>query len=335
MTNLAPLLTGEKITLLLSLIPFVVDNGPTPIVKLAENFSVEPETVRSLVRFLGTAGIPGDTATYQHEDLFDIDWDALELRDEAVITKTIVVDDVPRLSPREVSALLAGLQLLRSLPNLADAAEIETLTRKLTGVSASTPPRVDVALRAVPSGLELLHSATADGSSVSFTYRDVDGNFSSRRVQPFLIETVDTVWYLHGWCADRQADRVFRVDRMSSIDRAPALADAPQPAQRATSGAPRFLVNSENALRVSVRIDEGRVSALRAFELDIEPSSRRSSSSSSGAQHPVLGTVTLALAARAPHLVKAAPGCVEVIAPASARAAVSDWASRALAEYDI
>lgn len=335
MNSKASLLTTEKITLLLSLIPYLVDHGPTPVTQLANRFSVDADTIRSLVRFLGTAGIPGDTATYQHEDLFDIDWDALELRDEAVITKTIVVDDVPRLSPREVSALLAGLQLLRSLPNLASGAEIEMLTRKLSGVSAATPPRVDVAPRPVPSDLERLHEAVASGYSVTFTYRDVDGNTSTRRVQPHLIETVDSVWYLHGWCAERRADRVFRVDRMSELGHAPQLVEAPQHDLQKTPNAPRFVLNPESALEVSLRVSEGRVTALRAFDLWVTPSSRGRSASDSQRSGTVIGSVTLAVPGRAPHLVKAAPGSVEVLSPAPARMAVADWASRALAQYDV
>lgn len=335
MSKRAPLLTAEKITLLLSIIPYLVDHGPTPVLKLAEDFGVEPELLRSLLRFLGTAGIPGDTATYQHEDLFDIDWDALEERDEAVLTRTVVVDDVPRFSPRETSALIAGLQLLRGMPHLMDGSEVETLTRKLTGVSASATPRLEVSPRPTPALVEVARDALANGQGVSFQYRDVDGNVSRRLVQPTLIEAVNNVWYLHGWCHERRAERVFRVDRMSNFELTPPVDDAPAERAGKPATSPRFAINPEESVVVDVRVRSGQLAALRAFDFTPDKISTAESQAISMDDADVTGRVMLAVADRAPQVIKAAPGAVEVLGPESARAKVYDWASRALAQYDM
>src|SRR5699024_1906060 len=77
------------------------------------------------------SGIPGETRTYLPQDLFDIDWDALEEHDEIEITHRVVLNDAPRFSAREASALLAGLQYIRSLPANIDDALVASVSSKL------------------------------------------------------------------------------------------------------------------------------------------------------------------------------------------------------------
>ena len=50
---------------------------------------------------IAVSGVPGDTDSYQHGDLFDIDWDAFEEHDEIVLTNLVAIDDSPRFSARE------------------------------------------------------------------------------------------------------------------------------------------------------------------------------------------------------------------------------------------
>lgn len=319
MTSTAPLLTSEKITLLLSCIPFLVDHGPTPVTELAEHFSVDPPTVRSLIRFLGTAGIPGETATYQHEDLFDIDWDALENDDVVVLVRTVVVDDVPRFSPREIAALLAGLQYLRSVPELADEAEAAALMQKLTNVSAKHPPRIDVHAEPIPESLNAIRAALRTGNAVEFGYRDTAGTDTVRRVAPHKLESVDTLWYLRAWCSDRLSERLFRVDRMRDIRETTPLVDAPQ-----STATTALYTPAEDAVRVQVVLQTDRTDVLRPFDAELLTDEKGETQA----------TVLLAQPDRAARLSATAPGLIEVLSPQTAREAVFEWANRALAQYD-
>ena len=72
------LLASDRVMLLLALVPYLREHGPTTIDELAETFEVKPALLRRLIGFLGTAGIPGETLAYQHDDLFDIDLSAFE-----------------------------------------------------------------------------------------------------------------------------------------------------------------------------------------------------------------------------------------------------------------
>lgn len=315
----SPLLTGDKITLMLSMIPYLLDHGPTPITELAEHFEVDVVTVRSIMRFFGTAGIPGETATYQHEDLFDIDWDALDERDEAVLIRTVVVNDPPRFSPREVAALLAGLQFLTQLPGISDREDVEALMQKLALSPTHSAPRVDVITESPPATVDLIRRAILENTAVTFGYKDSTGALTTRLVVPRFLESVDDAWYLRAWCTTREALRLFRVDRM--VDAVHSTLSASLPAFDDTGALPSgsLFVPSDSAVEVQLSVPADRVNTLLGFDL------------TAGDTH---STVLLADAARASRLASAAPGLVEVLAPAIARQSVVDWAERALAQYD-
>ena len=321
MRKTTPLLTKDKITLMLSMIPFLLEHGPTPIVDLAAHFEVDAATVRSIVRFFGTAGVPGETATYQDEDLFDIDWDALDELDEAVLVRTVVVDDHPRFSPREVTALLAGLQYLRNVPGVAKDVEVQALVQKLTSASTQTAARVEIEPSLVPQDLQHVRHALEEQRSLSFGYRDSNGSLSDRVVLPTRVESVDDVWYLRAWCTARKAMRLFRVDRMVNVQLGSPKHAFEHPDLSAEQGESQALYTaSEKAIEVSFTAAQSRIDALRPFDVTV------------GEPH---NTVLLADVRRAARLAAAAPGLVEVLAPPAARLAVAKWADHALAQYDV
>src|SRR5690606_24460475 len=102
----AALAASDRVMLLLALVPYLTEHGDTPLAELASVFEVDAETLRGLIEFLGTAGIPGETSTYQDEDLFDIDWEALDRDDIVRLTRVVAVDDTPRFSASEQAALI-------------------------------------------------------------------------------------------------------------------------------------------------------------------------------------------------------------------------------------
>ena len=163
------------------------------------------------------SGVPGSTSTYQHEDLFDIDWDAFEQDDEIAITQHVGIDDAPRLSAREAAALIAGLQYLQALPENADSAALKTLVAKLSRGASAEPSQLAVAGGGDDDVLLLVRQAVADGHRLRFGYLNSRGELEERDVDPLRVESIDADWYLRGWCHLRQALRTFRFDRMSDV----------------------------------------------------------------------------------------------------------------------
>ncbi|WP_163306783.1 helix-turn-helix transcriptional regulator, partial [Enterobacter ludwigii] len=62
-----------------------------------------------------------------------------------------------------------------------------------------------------------LHRAMRDQRKIRFGYRDTGGRVSERLIRPLVMAFYGPVWVLAGWCEDREAFRVFRLERMTDM----------------------------------------------------------------------------------------------------------------------
>ncbi|MGN6326149.1 helix-turn-helix transcriptional regulator [Pseudolysinimonas sp.] len=206
----------DKLAFLLSLVPWLMDHDGATVTEAAEHFGMTPEQIREAVRLIAVSGVPGETDSYQHEDLFDIDWDAFEERDEIQLTHLVAIDDAPRFSAREAAALIAGLQYLASLPENAGSATLAGLTGKLSAGASAAPAAVGASADpAIASALALIREAVERGVQLDLVYLNASGEKERRNVDPLRVESFDDDWYLRGWCHLRGAVRTFRLDRIS------------------------------------------------------------------------------------------------------------------------
>lgn len=318
------MLASDRVLLLLSLVPYLREHGPTPIAELARTFEVQPALLRTLIGFLGTAGIPGETLSYQHNDLFDIDWDAFEELDIVSLTHTVAIDETPRFTGAETAALIAGLTALVPMLGPDDAELARALGERLgSAMNAGAVPAVSVADAALDERLGTLVTAIEGRRAVRFGYRDAAGERSERTVHPAELTERGGLWYLRGFSVEREAERTFRVQQMTDLEvLAPFEARDPQPAGRRETARESTEILAIVPTRVlpsvrgfgpvpvqpadtEVRVPEG--SALVRIE----------------AWHP----------GAAVRLAQHAPGEIEIVAPPAARAAVSEWAEAALRGY--
>lgn len=308
----------DRVVLLLSVIPYLMEHGETGLAQLAEAFDVPPRLMRELIEFLGTAGVPGETGAYQHEDLFDIDWDALELHDLVRLTQVVAIDEVPRFSPAEHAALVAGLQALAPLLPPEEAEHARSAGAKLgtVGEAVAISAEAEVADRRIA----IITRAIDEAKRISFAYQDLRGDRSERTVEPLALTQSAGGWYLRGYCLERDAERTFLVDGMRRLRARPDAAERRRVGRVvATSIGPH-----ETTIVATVRVREHSLARVSAFAPRVR-----------GAAEPgwARAEVELSHAAAACRIVQAAPGDVIVEAPASAREAVRAWADRALAGY--
>ena len=73
----ARLEAADRVTLLMSFVPYLIEQGAVPVQQLAEHFDITVAQVQELVQLLAMSGVPGDDGYYQHQDLFDINWDVI------------------------------------------------------------------------------------------------------------------------------------------------------------------------------------------------------------------------------------------------------------------
>lgn len=150
---------------------------------------------------------------------------------EAGLGYTLTED--PALPPQmfardEIEALVLGLGEVRAVadPALASAAE-----SALAKIRAALPPRLQAhlehaVLRAVkfrPRPDVTIDAATIrqaawDERALDIDYRDIHGAETTRRIYPLTIMFLDETLVVVAWCLLRQANRMFRLDRITRAD---------------------------------------------------------------------------------------------------------------------
>lgn len=325
-----PLQARDKLAFLLALVPYLMDHDRVPVADAAEHFGVTPEQIRDAVNLIAVSGVPGETDAYQHEDLFDIDWDAFEEHDEIVLTNRVAIDDAPRLSAREAAALIAGLQYLSALPENADRASITSLMGKLSHGASGAPSQVGVedleSRTSVAPALARIREAVQRGVQLDFDYLNARGERERRRVDPLRVESVDADWYLRGWCHMRQAVRTFRLDRISELD----ITDRAIEHRAGDVRLPETLFEgSPEDLEVTIDVAPAALPMLA----DYLPDSARGRSGGADQGAPLRTTLRVSHYHGLKRLIAGLPGMVTVVEPAEARRAVAEWAAAGAARY--
>ncbi len=188
-------------------------SGPSPrtSIQLAQDLGVSPRTV--------------------HRDIDSLRGLGAVIDGEAGFGFTLIEDaTLPPLgfANDELEALVLGLREVQLIgdPALSDAAS--AALRKLQGrlpqrQSHRLSHAVLTATRfdrpAVPTiDVAVLRQAAWDERVVEFAYTDAKGADTRRRVSPLSIVYMDRASVLLSWCHLRTDFRVFRLDRMQSMD---------------------------------------------------------------------------------------------------------------------
>jgi proteasome accessory factor C len=313
----------EKLTFLLSLVPYLIERERVSVAEAAEHFGVDAEQIREAVRLIAVSGVPGETSTYQYEDLFDIAWDDFEDNDQIVLTNQVALDDSPRFSAREAAALIAGLQYLSALPENADRAAVASLMTKLSRGASAQPSPLAVEDTGSDATLLLIRESVTAGVQLEFDYLGARGTRERRRVDPLRVESMDADWYLRGWDHLRGAVRTFRLDRISN----PRVSEQPISHRAADVALPDTLFESSaDDLVVTVDVTNSAAALLADYIPD------------GAVREQLEGRVRTTVRVSHYHglkrLMASMSGVATVVEPAEARRVVAEWAAAGAARYE-
>ncbi|WP_431785042.1 helix-turn-helix transcriptional regulator [Microbacterium maritypicum] len=314
-----PLLAADRVRLYLTLVPYVLEHGQVSLEEAASEFGVTSQEMRGMVEKLTVIGLPGEDGYWQQpQEMFDINWDLLDLEDVIEITNDVALRRVPRFTAREAAALLAGLQMVAAVPAVSDSGLVAGLISKLSRGAADAPADVVVAPSAVDEVREAVARGLHEGVAIAFTYQAPDAAPTTRTVDPMQILITNGQWYLQGWCHLRQAMRTFHLDRVS----APTLTEIP--ITHRGDQVPEAFAGLDDEREVTVRVAERLAPLLSGFV-------------PTGASEAVDGAVTTRLHLADPRGIKRLAarfgGAMEVLEPGVARAATREWAAAGLALY--
>ena len=317
----APVQVRDKLTFLISLVPWLLDNDRVTVAEAAAHFAVDEKQIREAVALVAMSGIPGDTAAYLPGDLFDIDWDAFD-NGEIAITQHVAIDDAPRFSAREAAALIAGLRHLQVLPENANSLVLPALVEKLKRGASAEPSALAVADGPARELTALVHRGIAEGHRLRFTYLNSRGERETRDVDPLRVESIDNELYLRGWCHLRDALRTFRFDRMSAVE------DTDVPVVHTTSSvalSQTLFDPSSDDLLVTIEAAPEALALLGDYLVH--------TTSYEEVGERMRTTIRVSHYDGLKRLVASMSGTVQVVEPEQARRAVSEWAASGLSRY--
>ncbi len=138
-----------------------------------------------------------------------------------------------RLNPQEALALVSAGQVFLEVPGADPEGALATALDKLgTVLGVGTGDALDVELAEVSPGvLDSLRQAVQARRKVRISYYSFgrDG-YSTRVVHPWRVFNAGGQWYLSGWCENVDAERLFRLDRITTLESLPDGFDTAPPA---------------------------------------------------------------------------------------------------------
>lgn len=206
--------TAGRARRLLALLPMLKRGAPLALDDLAAAVGCSTDEVASDLATLTMCGIP----PFSPSDMIELDLDG---NTATVYVEPPALDRPLRFTPAEARALVTALEAAGHDP--AGPLITKLLTAAAAAVSADEIERTVRAGDAPDGTTSDVHSALAlaveQQTAVRFTYfTGSSGRTSERVVHPFTLTVRFGVWYLVAHCRTAGEERVFRLDRIRSVE---------------------------------------------------------------------------------------------------------------------
>src|SRR5271165_3890307 len=221
----------ERLQRLLALVPYVMSRKSVGLAETAAAFGVSE---RELVDDLNLLWCVELRAPDPYCPI-DLSYEGGEI----VVSQAESMGRPLRLAVDEASALLVALRMLAEVPGLEDRSALSRLIAKLeaaAGEAASVSSQVAVQVDIPDDGAEeyavQIRAALSAGRRLHLRYY-VPGRdeATERDVDPMRLHIVEGRPYLEGWCLRAEGMRLFRLDRVLSLDVLDVPAAPPPEAQ--------------------------------------------------------------------------------------------------------
>src|SRR5580693_10505063 len=214
----APVTSTERLQRLLALVPYVMSRKSVGLAETAAAFGVSE---RELVDDLNLLWCVELRAPDPYCPI-DLSYEGGEI----VVSQAESMGRPLRLAVDEASALLVALRMLAEVPGLEDRSALSRLIAKLeaaageaASVSAQVAVQVDIPDDDAEGYAAQIRAALSAGRRLHLRYY-VPGRdeATERDVDPMRLLVVEGRPYLEGWCLRAEGMRLFRLDRVLSLD---------------------------------------------------------------------------------------------------------------------
>ena len=209
-------MTGEleRLPRLLALVPYLQARDGISAAEAATDFGISEDQLRRDLQLLWMCGLPG----HGPGDLIDLSFegDSVSVIFDAGMSRPL------RLTAEEALALVIGLRTLAEAPGLTDRDAIERALAKVEAAAGGTveaAETVAVSLDGADRLVPVLQRAVEEKRALSMRYYTATRDETTDRVvDPLRIFEMDGRRYLEAWCRRAEGMRIFRVDRIESVD---------------------------------------------------------------------------------------------------------------------
>ncbi len=219
----------ERLQRLLALVPYVISRNVVGMEETAAAFGI---TERELVDDLNLLWCVELRSPDPYCPI-DLSYEGGEI----VVSEAEAMDRPLRLGVDEACALLIALRMLAELPSIGDGSALSRTIAKLELAAGSAAgPSAQVAVQVDEVTSESAAAKVADALNrqrrVHLDYYVPDRDDATERdVDPMRMLLVEGRSYLEGWCRRANAVRVFRLDRILSIQVLDVPAEVPAGAE--------------------------------------------------------------------------------------------------------
>jgi proteasome accessory factor C len=223
----------QQVARLLSLLPYLLSHPNARMAEVASLFGVSERQILRDLNVLWFSGLPG----LAMGDYIEVDMEMAEGEGIINVTNADYLARPFRFGTDEALALVVALRTLAAIPGTYDRSAIERAIAKLeqaagSAAERSTDVRVEVDADAVADVAATVRQALDEKRRVHLTYwvpgRD---ETTERDVDPMRLALADGRLYLEGWCRRAESERLFRLDRITSIEILQVAAEVPAKAR--------------------------------------------------------------------------------------------------------
>ncbi|GCE12725.1 helix-turn-helix transcriptional regulator [Tengunoibacter tsumagoiensis] len=203
-------------TRLLTLLELLQSHAHLSGEELAERLEVEPRTVRRYIQMLQEMGMPveglrGPGGGYRLRPGFKLP--PLLFTEEEATAVVLGLLGTPWMEIDFSSVAIEGAlaKVYRVLP-FKGRERLQSISTHLTLSPQRQETRPDASL------LVAMSEAVREHKRVSMDYSSYHDSITRREIEPYGIAGWNGYWYVVGYCCLRQGMRLFRVDRIQSVE---------------------------------------------------------------------------------------------------------------------
>ncbi|MGZ6081623.1 MAG: WCX domain-containing protein [Myxococcaceae bacterium] len=205
----------ERLRRLLFVVPYVARHRGVTVDALARQLGVSREELLRDLELLTMVGRP----PFQPDDFIDLHVE----NDQVWVDLDQRFSKPPRLTGPEAAALASAAELLRPAAQTALASALAKLEKVLPAQAKRLYRELGTAVNArsqASAELGILTRTVEERRVLEFEYAGRGSTaVEHRRVEPVEVFNHRGQWYLYGWDLGRGSERLFRLDRMTGIQR--------------------------------------------------------------------------------------------------------------------